>query len=204
MSRPAVALFSWLQDADFYRDMHATAADLLPSGARRLWLDIGCGPGLLARIAAEKGYAARGVDPDAGMIEQARRLATARQMAVTFDVANIQSAIEARERFDVVSASSLLVVLPDPAKALRQLISLTKPNGVVLIIEASKQMSRRRALSLALFGGLGRRSYMLPLWAMARSGRTLPDSTFELPDLHVRRHLLLGGLADAWLLAKVP
>jgi ubiquinone/menaquinone biosynthesis C-methylase UbiE len=202
MSNLAAVLFTHLQDAEFYQRMHQEAAATLPDGQGRAWLDTGCGPGGLTRVASQKGYAARGIDRDPRMIGAARRLAANRNSPATFDVADLDTATATGERFDVVSASSLLVVLPDPKKALLQLQGLAKPGGAVLIVEASRGLTRTRAASEILSGRHGRRAYMLQVWATVRSGRTLPDSIFDQPET-VRRLPLLNGLANAWIF-KVP
>ncbi|MGO9475233.1 MAG: class I SAM-dependent methyltransferase [Rhodomicrobium sp.] len=157
MSVKAARLFARLQDADFYSGLHLAAANLLPNGKLgQSWLDVGCGPGLLTRIAAEKGHAACGIDRDPDMIAAARHLASRRGCGASFAVSDIETARAAAGRFDVVSASSLLVVLPNPAETLRQLVDLTKPEGRLLIVEASSRMSRARAAWLWLRGRLGR------------------------------------------------
>ena len=71
----AATLFTWLQGADFYRDLHRQAVDSLPEGNGKRWIDIGCGPGLVTRLAVARGYAATGIDTSAGMVKAARRLA---------------------------------------------------------------------------------------------------------------------------------
>ena len=203
MSSLAAVLFAHLQDAEFYQFMHKEAAATLPDGHGRTWLDAGCGPGGLTRIASDKGYAARGIDRDPLMIAAARRLAADRNSPSTFEVADIDTAAATGERFDVVSASSLLVVLPDPRKALLQLQGLAKPVGTVLIVEASRGLTSKRAACDILWRVHGRRAYMLQVWATVRSGRTLSDSIFDQPEMHVTRRPLLNGLANAWTI-KVP
>lgn len=203
MTSFATGLFAHLQDAEFYRAMHREAADTVPHGVGRTWLDVGCGPGSLTRIASDMGYAAHGIDRDAQMIAAARRLAAERNNSATFDVSDIDTAMVTGERFDVVSASSLLVVLPDPKEALLQLQAVAKPQGTVLIVEASRHLTRMRAASEIFSGKLGRRAYMLQLWAMARSGRALPDQIFDQPKMQVERRPLLNGLANAWTI-RVP
>jgi len=202
MSATAARLFTWVQDAQFYRDMHLAAAGTLPDGDRRTWLDVGCGPGILTRIAADKGYAARGIDRDPDMIEAARRLGRERNRPAEFEVSDIEAASTRGELYDVVSASSLLVVLPNPAAALRQLAALTKPRGSVLIIEAARELTRMRAFSRILSGKLGRRAYMLQVWATFRSGRVLPEAIFDQPGLRATHRPLLGGLANAWTVER--
>jgi 2-polyprenyl-3-methyl-5-hydroxy-6-metoxy-1,4-benzoquinol methylase len=199
MSASAARLFAFLQVAGFYRDMHLEAASLLPAGDARSWLDVGCGPGVLTRIAAERGYAAHGVDRDPEMIATAVRLAAERASAAKFEVADIEAALAGGVRYDVVSASSLLVVVADPAAALRRLISLAKPDGRVLVVEASPEMTRSRAFAAVLRRGFAHRAYMLQVWASARAGRALPRSTFDQPGLTANRRPMLDGLADAWI-----
>ena len=60
----APALFTWLQGADFYRELHREAVEALPRGSGETWLDVGTGPGLVARLAAANGYRATGIDAD--------------------------------------------------------------------------------------------------------------------------------------------
>lgn len=85
MSAFSAALFSRLQAAEFYSALHQQAVELLPRGEGRTWLDVGCGPGLVARCAAAHGYRARGVDTDPAMVRRAtanaRRMGAATQFA---------------------------------------------------------------------------------------------------------------------------
>ena len=202
MSRFGAALFERLQDAQFYRDMHAAALAFVPRNARAKWLDAGCGPGLLARLAAARGADVLAFDADADMIARARRLVAMSARSPIFVCARLDDFAVDGAAYDVVSASSLLVVLPEPREALRRLVSLTRPDGVVLVIEASSGMSRRRAFRMAASGRLGRGAFMLALWANARSGRALPDSVFEQPGLRAQRHPLLDGMASAWIVER--
>jgi SAM-dependent methyltransferase len=55
---------------------HAFADTLAPDGRGRL-LDVGCGPGTVARLVAHLFEAVVGLDPDPDMLEEAQRLATA-------------------------------------------------------------------------------------------------------------------------------
>lgn len=204
MSASAARLFAWLQDAQFYRDMHVDAVTSMANGDGRAWLDIGCGPGLLTRIAANKGYAARGIDRDPDMIAVARRLSIERRIAAEFAISDLETESARGQSYDVVSASSLLVVLPDPQAALRHLIALTKPGGSVLVIEASNEMTRLNAFTKLVAGKLGHRGYMLQLWAMFRSGRTLSAQIFNQSGLRATHRPLLGGMANVWIVERAP
>jgi ubiquinone/menaquinone biosynthesis C-methylase UbiE len=198
------ALFTWLQDAGFYRGLHEAAADIMGPGHGRSWLDVGCGPGVLARLAADRSYVARGIDRDPRMIAVAQRLAAQRGAPVAFATADIETELRSGTRYAVVSASSLVVVTPDPAATLDQLVRLVVPGGKLVVIEASAGMTRWRALGMVLAGRLGQRGYMLMPWAMARSSRTVPDSVFERLAQPATRHALLGGLVNAWVIEVKP
>lgn len=65
-------------------------------------------------------------------------------------------------------------------------------------------MTRMRAFWKILRGDLGRRAYMLQIWAMFRAGRTLRDATFDQPELRVTHRPLLGGLARASKVERAP
>ena len=52
----SAAFFTWVQSAQFYVDLHTQAIELLPTGDGKSWLDVGCGPGLVARLARSRGY----------------------------------------------------------------------------------------------------------------------------------------------------
>jgi SAM-dependent methyltransferase len=201
MTMPGPALFARLQAAAFYRGLHETAAGFAGvAQGDRTWLDVGCGPGVFARIAAARGFRVWGIDRDPGMIATAERLAAMHGMTIEFAVSDLADEVAEGRRYDVVSASSLVVVTPDPHATLQRLFSLTPPDGCVIVIEAAPVMTRGRALRQWLRGGLGSGGAMLLLWAMARSGRALPDATFDDPRWTATQHPALGGLANVWVL----
>jgi len=196
------AVFEWLQGAGFYRELHRASANLLPDGDGQTWLDAGCGPGLMARIAAQKGYLATGIDRDPRMIESARACACKDGNAARYHVSDLDDPHLTIGRYDVVSASSLLVVVSDPEAMLARLEALVRPGGKVLIIEASPSMSRRHAIRAILSGGLGPRSYMLLAWASVRTERTLPVAIFDRAGSRARCFPILDGLVHAWLIER--
>ncbi|MDE2384293.1 MAG: methyltransferase domain-containing protein [Alphaproteobacteria bacterium] len=200
---PAAALFTRLHGAAFYKALHQQAAGMLPpAAAAQTWLDVGSGPGLLARMAGAKAYAVRAVDRDTRMIAAAKAWPGA-WGEISYAVSGLAEEVARGQRHDVVSASSLLVVLPDPREGLRLLAQLVKPGGRLLVIEASPQMSRIKAWAMLFSGRLGPGGALLALWAMARAGRALPDRLFTSWPGGQSRLPLLDGMANAWLL-EVP
>lgn len=193
MSRVGAALFSWLHRARFYEQLHAEAVSLLGAGAQHTWLEVGTGPGLVAGLAAASGFRVTGIDRDDAMIRAARQRHGAEIDWVRAEL----EGLNALGSFDVVSAASLLIVLPDARAGLEQLWACVRPGGSLLIVETTAQMTPSAARST------GVRHPGLWLWARARSGRAVDAALFDvLPARARQRHSLFHGLAEAWLFTK--
>lgn len=198
----APRLFTWLQGADFYHRLHQEAVTTLPpNDGSRQWIDVGCGPGLLARLAAAHGYRALGIDVNPHMIRVATQIAVREGSAATFQVGTIAALPEATA--DVVSAASLLAVLPDPLRGLLALWRGVRPGGALLIIEPTAAMTMANARACIRQGLSGRRIAGLYLWASARQGRAVDPSIYDQLGAAQRHYLsLLQGLVGAWILHR--
>lgn len=193
-------LFTWVAGADFYRLFHEEAVHTLPVGRGKSWLDVGCGPGLLVRLAEERGYEAIGVDSDLSMIRVARNNSRSKRSRTLFEVGNISDFPELNA--DVVSASSLLAVVPDKKKMLCALWGRVIPGGTLLFIETTSDMTLfafkkvRNALPQ-------KRLCALWLWSMVRGGRSIDAKIFEtLPYESASYTPLLFGLVGVWRFKK--
>ena len=101
-------------------------------------LEVGCGPGTdlfeLAPLVHPGGHLA-GVDASEVMIAEARRRAAELQLAIEFDVGDVQSLQFADSTFDVCRASRLLEHLSDPHPALKEMVRVTRPGGRVVVYD---------------------------------------------------------------------
>ncbi len=194
-------LFTWLQGADFYFDLHKQAVDSLPTGNGETWLDIGSGPGLVARLAAERGYRALGIDTDPQMVAAAKRIARRNHSPAEFQTGDFTSL--PAESAQVVSAASLLAVLPNREAGLRSLWHLLCPSGFLLIVEPTHQMTSENA-SRAIQNGLPKKRIAgLRMWANARQGNIVDPAVYEtLGAESIRFVPLLHGLVGAWVIQK--
>lgn len=104
----------------------------LPSAPAAV-LDLGCGTGSLALLAAEQGHRVTGVDRSPRMIAQARGKLAGRDAA--FLVADAAEPPVGEQRFDVVLVRHVLWALPDPAAALRRWAGLLAPGGRLVLVE---------------------------------------------------------------------
>jgi ubiquinone/menaquinone biosynthesis C-methylase UbiE len=122
-------------------------------------LDVGCGPGdvslLAARLVGPTGTVL-GVDAAAGIIEFARSRAAERGVSsVRFEQSSLAD-LALEEPVDAVIGRLILMHLPDPVAALRQLAALVRPGGLI----AFSEFDTTAASSVP----------DLPLWRAARDG----------------------------------
>ncbi|GAB3130182.1 class I SAM-dependent methyltransferase [Novispirillum itersonii] len=197
----AAALFRRVQAAGFYEDLHRRAVALLPPGADgAAWLDVGCGPGLLARLAVVRGYTVTAVDRDPAMIAAAAlhpaNDALIRLRRLRFRTAALED-LTGWDPVSVVSAGSLLAVVPDRAAALRQLLARLAPGGQLLLVEPSARMTLRHALRWLVQsgGGAGGGGWLL-LWAATRTPARVVD--------RAGLDRILSAMAGTWRLEAVP
>jgi ubiquinone/menaquinone biosynthesis C-methylase UbiE len=97
-------------------------------------LDVGCGPGSITVGLAEAVAPGSvvGVDLQAAQVEQARALAAKRGVNnIRFEAADIFQLPFADASFDVVFANAVLMHLPDPVAALRELRRVLRPAGII-------------------------------------------------------------------------
>ncbi|MDX3517151.1 class I SAM-dependent methyltransferase [Streptomyces scabiei] len=99
-------------------------------------LDIGCGPGTItADLAAlvPEGHVT-GVDHAPGILEQARATAAGRGLDnVDFAVADVHALDFPDDTFCVVHAHQVLQHVGDPVQALREMLRVTRPGGLIAV-----------------------------------------------------------------------
>jgi ubiquinone/menaquinone biosynthesis C-methylase UbiE len=95
-------------------------------------LDVGCGPGTITLDLADRVAPGRvvGIDASADVIEQARRLPTAR---VEFELGNVYDLQFGDAAFDVVHAHQVLQHLSEPVAALTEMRRVLRPQGLLAV-----------------------------------------------------------------------
>ncbi|MDN3055469.1 methyltransferase domain-containing protein [Streptomyces sp. SRF1] len=110
-------------------------------------LDLGCGTGSLALLAAEAGHRVTGVDRSSRMARLAReKLAGTGATVLVGDAA--EPPVPERS-FDVVLVRHLLWLLPDQEAVLRRWVRLLRPGGRLVLIEGRWGESDPTSLSAA-------------------------------------------------------
>ncbi|MBK1883086.1 methyltransferase domain-containing protein [Luteolibacter pohnpeiensis] len=114
-----------------WKNLLHQATDNVPPGPL---LDVGSGPGTLALMWAELGFAVTGVDFSPAMIAMARRIASERGVRATFVEGDAESLPFEGEQFSVISTRFVLFTLPHPGYAVRQWVDLLQPGGLLVIV----------------------------------------------------------------------
>lgn len=106
-------------------------------------LDVGCGTGVLTRLAAEEvgnEGEVMGIDPSAEMIQVAKHCAAKVQSKADFQQGVIESLPFEDEKFDIVLSSMMLHHLPPDLKisGLREILRVLKPGGRLMMVDVDK------------------------------------------------------------------
>jgi SAM-dependent methyltransferase len=95
------------------------------------WLDVGCGTGALSETILEMAQprSVKGMDPSAGFIEHARAHIT--DPRASFDTADARSLPIESAQFDAAVAGLVLNFVPEPSRAVAEMMRVVRPPGVV-------------------------------------------------------------------------
>jgi SAM-dependent methyltransferase len=172
---------------------------LLEAGLRRgmYVADVGCGVGMVTNLLAElvgaEGHVVA-IDASAAQLAQARQALPTNGTRVCFVEASATSTGLPPESFDLVYCPFLLLHLPKPEEALREMRALLKPNGILVcedgdLTSAGSEPPSAYGAFADLFGRLGplrgvdytlgrRLFHMLQV-----AGFPAPEVTFNQPVL---------------------
>ena len=105
-------------------------------------LDVGCGTGTLAVMAARAapGVAVTGIDPDTGILARARRRAADAGLEIRFDEGTSSNLLYEDESFDVVLCTLMLHHLPDDDKrrTAREFARVLRPGGRLVVADPGR------------------------------------------------------------------
>jgi len=110
-------------------DMHETVVAAMDGGPGKKWLDIGCGTGELAFLAAATGADVSGSDLAPNLVETARRQAAERGLDIPFEVADAEHLPYGNASYDIVTSSIGAIFAPDHAAVASELARVCRPGG---------------------------------------------------------------------------
>jgi SAM-dependent methyltransferase len=102
-------------------------------------LDVACGSGQLALMAAKDGLHVTGVDIAGNLVERARSRAKAAKLEIRFEEADAESLPFADEEFDAVTSLIGAMFAPRPDLVASELLRVCRPNGVIAMANWTPQ-----------------------------------------------------------------
>jgi 2-polyprenyl-3-methyl-5-hydroxy-6-metoxy-1,4-benzoquinol methylase len=103
------------------------------------FLDVACGSGQLALIAARQGADATGIDIAENLIERARERARVEQLSAQFREADAEDLPFADATFDVVASLGGAIFAPRPEVAAKELLRVCRPGSIVAMANWTPQ-----------------------------------------------------------------
>jgi ubiquinone/menaquinone biosynthesis C-methylase UbiE len=165
-------------------------------------LDAGCGAGLFAATAAERGAVVTGLDAAAGLVEYA----STRRPTARFVVGDLEALPFGDGAFDVVTAFNSVLYADAPRRALAEIARVTTPSGwAVVTVGAGPEQGECAGLiePLAPRDALPDRS-SLDLADAAAARAALLEAGFASVDVtEVGFELAFAGVEDA-IAAQLP
>lgn len=108
--------------------------DLAPADPEARWVDVACGPGLVARGMASRVDSVRGFDLTPAMVEKARSEAAAAGVDnVSFEVGDATALDLPDDSFDGAITRFSLHHIPAPARVLEEMRRVVRPGGWVVV-----------------------------------------------------------------------
>lgn len=110
-------------------------ARLLPPVPSKI-LEVGAGTGVMSILLAELGYTLTASDISSGMLDEARRKAGDRRLAISFKIADAEALPFGEKSFDAVFGRHILWTLPHPDRALTEWRRVLKPGGQLVLVDS--------------------------------------------------------------------
>jgi ubiquinone/menaquinone biosynthesis C-methylase UbiE len=147
--------------------LYREVASLLDVGAGREVLVSGCGDGTSVEwLAARTGAAVTGVDSDRETVEAAAERARARgePLPLVFEQAPLDDLPHETGVFDAAVGEPVLAAAVDPGRAVAELARVTKPMGVVVLLQLTWSSDIPADARRLLVDRLGVRPHLLVEW----------------------------------------
>ncbi|WP_062197798.1 class I SAM-dependent methyltransferase [Massilibacterium senegalense] len=151
-----VCFFDDMVQTNWLSSIHERLKELTGSWQNQDVLDVGCGTGRFLIRGINEARSVTGIDLSPGMIEFAEKIVQESNVATkaTFLAGDACALPFPNQSFDVVIATCLLFLLPNPEDGLKEMMRVVKPNGKLAILNPSEQLTEQVAENICNEYGL--------------------------------------------------
>jgi ubiquinone/menaquinone biosynthesis C-methylase UbiE len=176
---------------DFVRSLNLPPAS--PGTEALRFLDVGCGPGHVARGLAQSGYCVTGVDRSRSLLRIARKLG-ANERNLNFHLSATEKLPFEDASFDYTYATGVIYWVEHLAATLREMVRVTRPSGIVAFLDPHASMSVSNARAYSIQNRMSRRdTRKMVTWA------TSAQLNRRFEETELRRLLTDAGLVSLTL-----
>jgi len=180
-------------------DIHEAVTDRLDPGPGTRWLDLACGTGAVAELAAASGARVTGIDLAPGLLRTARERASRLGLEIEYLLGDCQRLDVADASHDAVSSTCGIMFAPDHEATARELARVTAPGGRIALGNWTPEPGG----VMALFGVMAPFQAAPPPanpfdWGDERHVRALLGDAFELTFEVGVLALQLPSAEDYW------
>jgi SAM-dependent methyltransferase len=184
----ASSFFEWLAARPWYTQILTDWVAVIPIEPGDHGLEVGCGPGLLTGQVHERGVEMTGLDRSPAMVERARHNVP----ECTFVEGDALALPLEDDAVDVGFAASVVNVVPDPQKLVREMVRVVRPGGRVSVLFPTPRLSDDAAGIAQRRGLVGLSAAALATWGSKAPKRepTVIEALFEgagLLDIRIDR-----------------
>ena len=115
-------------------DLQHHVTDALQPKAGVAWLDLACGTGAVAELAAARGASVTGLDLAPALIETAKERARERGLEIDYVVGDCEKTGFDDGAFDAISSTCGIMFAPDHEAVAAELARITKPGGRIGLV----------------------------------------------------------------------
>jgi ubiquinone/menaquinone biosynthesis C-methylase UbiE len=144
-------------------DIHELVIERLDPQSGDRWLDLACGTGAIAELAATRGATVTGLDLAPVLIETAKDRAREQGLSIEYVVGDCEATPFDDASFDKVSSTCGIMFAPDHEASARELGRVTRPGGRIALANWTPE------------GGLGRMFQMMAPFQLSKP----PSSPFD-------------------------
>jgi SAM-dependent methyltransferase len=114
-------------------DIHELVIERLAPGPGVRWLDLACGTGAVAELAAAAEATVTGIDLAPALLDTARERAAERGLEIDYRVGDCEQLDVPDASFDAVSSTCGVMFSPDHAASAHELARITRPGGRIAL-----------------------------------------------------------------------